>query len=509
MKFFNISWLKFVILSAIYISSINFKLFDYIYTNLSANDNSLMIILYVIIYFCLLVGIFSLLFLPYLSKFFAILFVSVSSFSGYFMLNYGVIIDHDMIRNAVQTDKKEVLDLLNVNMFLYIFATCVLPIFFIIKFKINYGTFKKHLIIKFSTLFISLVIAFGLFAIFSKTIMPFLRTYNQARVYNTPFYQIYSALKYAKLEILPKKEFKKISLDANLSTKEKKLMILVVGETARTANFSLAGYKNNDTNFYTKNKNVTFFNNISSCGTATAVSLPCMFSISKKDEFSNSEFQENILDVLQRVGVSVSWFDNNSGGCKGVCDRLNNVKLFSNKYDGFLIDEVKNQLKNLKDQNVIVLHLQGSHGPTYYKRYPDEFKKFNPTCDTNELQKCTQEELYNTYDNTILYTDFIISKLIDLLKNEKNYQSLLLYISDHGENLGENGVYLHGMPYFIAPKEQTNIPMMIWSNDKQINQIALEKKEKNLSHDNLFSTLLGFFNVSTKDYEKNYDILKK
>lgn len=508
MKLFNISWLKFVIINAIYISTINFKLFDYIHTNLHHKNNDILIIAFIIIYFCLLLSIFALLFIPYLSKILSIIFISVSSISGYFMLNYGVIIDHDMIRNALQTDKKEVFDLLNFNMFLYIFFTAILPIFFILKFNINYCNFKKHLIIKFSTIFISLIIAFGLFFILSKTLIPFFRTYKEVRVYNTPFYQIYSAIKYAKLELLPKEEFKQISLDANLSKHDKKIMILVVGETARAANFSLGSYKKNDTNFYTKNENIIFFNNVSSCGTATAISLPCMFSISKRANFSNSQYQENVLDVLQRVGVNISWFDNNSGGCKGVCDRLKNKKLFLNDFDGFLIEEAKEQLKNLKDENLIVLHLQGSHGPTYYKRYPKEFKKFTPSCDTNELQKCTQEELFNTYDNTLLYTDYILSQLINLLKEQKDYKSMLLYVSDHGENLGENGIYLHGMPYFIAPKEQTNIPLMMWSNDKNLNKILLTKKSNDLSHDNLFSTLIGFFDVNTKDYEKNMDITK-
>ncbi|WP_308400789.1 phosphoethanolamine transferase [Campylobacter insulaenigrae] len=509
MKIFNISWLKFVLLSAIYISAINFKLFSYIHDNLHPNNGDSSIILYIIIYFGLLVGIFALLFLPYLSKALMLFFTAVSSISGYFMLNYSVVIDHDMIRNAIQTDTKEVFDLLNAKMFLYIFFTFVIPAFFIIKIKIHYCNFKKHLLVKFGTTLMAFIVAFGLLGIFSKNIIPFLRTYNEVRVYNTPFYQIYSGFKYIKSKFASQKHLQTIAPDAKWDKDPNKIMILVVGETARAANYSLGGYTNNDTNFYTKNEeNLIYFNEVSSCGTATARSLPCMFSRHKRETFNDSLYEENVLDILQKVGVQSIWIDNNSGGCKGNCNRIKN-KIISQDYDESLLELVKKELEDTTSSKIIVVHLQGSHGPSYFKRYPDKFKKFTPTCDTNELQKCTQEELSNTYDNTLLYTDFIIKNLIDMLKQNPNQESSLLYMSDHGESLGENGIYLHGMPYFIAPKEQTHIPMIFWSNDADFAKELKAKKDYKLSHDNLFSTLLGYFNISTNEYEKSYDLFSK
>lgn len=509
MKIFNISWLKFIILGAFYITSINLKLFSYIHENLHPYNNDISIILYIFIYFTLLVGIFALLFLPYLSKILMIFLIGVSSISSYFMINYGVIIDHDMIRNAIQTDQKEVSDLLHFNIFVYVFFTFMIPTFLIIKAKIEYHNIKKHLIIKFSTFIVAFIVAFGLLGIFSKSIVPFLRTYNKVRVYNTPFYQIYSAIKYIKLEVIPKKELQNIALDAKMEKDLNKTMILVIGETARANNYSLGGYTKNDTNFYTKNEpNLVYFNNVSSCGTATARSLPCMFSRHKRTTFDNSLYEENALDVLQRVGVQSVWLGNNSGGCKGNCDRIKH-KLISKDYDENLLELVKEQLQSPYSSKIIVVHLQGSHGPAYFKRYPNEFKKFTPTCDTNELQQCSQEELTNTYDNTLLYTDFIIKNLIDLLKQSPIQNASLLYISDHGESLGENGIYLHGMPYFIAPKEQTHIPMILWSKDSKLSQDLQSKKDYRLSQDNLFSSLLGYFGVNSKEYEANYDIFSK
>lgn len=172
-----------------------------------------------------------------------------------------------------------------------------------------------------------------------------------------------------------------------------------------------------------------------------------------------------------------------------------------------LLAPFKEKLNHLSDQNILVLHLQGSHGPTYYKRYPSEFKKFTPTCDTNELSKCDNEALINTYDNTLLYTDYLLSEIIKLLKEQKSYESSLFYLSDHGESLGENDIYLHGMPYAIAPSYQTRIPAIFWSNDEKLMNLAKEHKGLKLSQDNLFSTLLGYFDVKTSVYEPEYDLL--
>ncbi len=342
----------------------------------------------------------------------------------------------------------------------------------------------------------------------SKTFLPFFRNYNEIRMYNTPFYQIYAVYRYYVRFVKAKPEFKTIANDAYRENNHtKKLLVLVVGETARAANYSLGGYAKNDTNFYTKKDNVVFFDNFSSCGTATAVSLPCMFSISKRENYSSSEFQENAMDVLYKTGVDTAWFDNNSGGCKGVCDRLAYKQKLSSDLDENLLAPFKEKLNHLSDQNIIVLHLQGSHGPTYYKRYPSEFKKFTPTCDTNELSKCDNEALINTYDNTLLYTDYLLSEIIKLLKEQKSYESSLFYLSDHGESLGENDIYLHGMPYAIAPSYQTRIPAIFWSNDEKLMNLAKEHKGLKLSQDNLFSTLLGYFDVKTSVYEPEYDLL--
>lgn len=507
---FKLSWFQFVLFNSILITLLNFNLHSFVYEKLS--QNLLLTLVFIVAYFGLVHMIFSLIFVKYLTKILSIFFILSSCISLYFITFYGILIDSDMIQNVVQTDVKEVKDLLSWRLVLSVIIVLLFCIF-ILKIRIENNVeqdFFKRIRVRILSAFLGCFIFLIFFMPLSKTFIPFFRTYNEIRMYNVPFYPIYAVYRYYVRFLKPKPEFKTIGDDAfKEDNTTKKLLVLVVGETARAANYSLGEYAKNDTNFYTNKNNVVFFDNFSSCGTATAVSLPCMFSLSKRQNYSSSEYQENVMDILQKTGVKASWIDNNSGKCKGVCDRLSDKQQLSSDWDENLLPFLKERLDSLDTQNIIVLHLQGSHGPAYYKRYPSEFKKFTPTCDTNELSKCASEALINTYDNTLLYTDYLLSEIIELLKEKKDYESSLLYLSDHGESLGENGIYLHGMPYAIAPRHQTHIPVIFWSSDENLMTTAQNHKSLNLSQDNLFSTLLGYFNIQTAVYEPSYDILNQ
>jgi len=171
-------------------------------------------------------------------------------------------------------------------------------------------------------------------------------------------------------------------------------------------------------------------------------------------------------------------------------------------------DKFKLVAQNLAQNEIIVLHLQGSHGPAYYARYPSEFRKFTPTCDTSELSSCDSDSIVNTYDNTLLFTDFFVGEVIKAVKDVGGDKSAVWYFSDHGESLGENGIYLHGMPYAIAPETQKHIPMMAYASDEATLARLRAQKDEAVSHDNVFSSLLGFFGVETKEYDKKLDIFK-
>jgi lipid A ethanolaminephosphotransferase len=296
-------------------------------------------------------------------------------------------------------------------------------------------------------------------------------------------------------------------------------LVYVIGETARANNFSLYGY-NKTTNPLLQKENVVVFKDVNSCGTSTAISLPCMFSSQTQQDFkqNQADYTQNLVDIIQSAGYDIFWKDNDDG-CKNVCKRIpteDTIKtnkqpycLGSYCYDEVLLDGLEQEISAIKKDTVIVLHTMGSHGPSYHKRYPASFEKFVPVCHTADLSQCSREEIVNAYDNTILYTDYILSEIIRILKQYSQLSSSMLYVSDHGESLGENNIYLHGFPYVLAPDEQKKVPMILWLSEQikkdldiDIRKLNKKAEDEKFSHDNLFHSILYFLSTNTTAAEK-------
>lgn len=301
------------------------------------------------------------------------------------------------------------------------------------------------------------------------------------------------------------------------------LFVLVVGETARAQNFALNGY-GRPTNPDLARRPVINFPQVTACGTSTEVSLPCMFSPWGRGRYDEGRIlgHESLLHVLARAGFQVQWRDNQSG-CKGVCSGLaqqqfNGAAAAASCAGGQCPDEVLLQglegaARDERGNLFVVLHQLGSHGPAYYKRYPAAFRRFAPACESEDLRRCTREEIVNAYDNSLLYTDYVLGALVDLLERaQATHDTAMLYVSDHGESLGEGGLYLHGVPYPIAPDVQTRVPMVMWLSpafrrSHDIDEACLRRRAAQpASHDNLFHSLLGVLDVQTAAYERDLDL---
>lgn len=459
----------------------------------------------------------------YTTKFIIILVVIISAFTSYFMNSYNIVIDDNMIRNALQTDFKESNDLLSLKMLLYFLFLGLIPSLLIYKSKIEYRGFWSELKSKLVSIVSSLILIAIIIFSFSKFYTSFFREHKPLRYYTNPTYWIYSVGNYAyKQANSGPIVVKKVGLDAKVLKEpgqKHKLVILVVGEAARADHFSLNGYKKQTNPLLGKRDDIINFSNFYSCGTSTAVSVPCMFSPLKRSEYSHKKFirLENAMDVVAHTkDIAILWIDNNSDP-KGVMKRLKYIDYKNSKCNGEcrdigMLKLLPKFIQAHKNQDIlIVLHQMGNHGPEYYKRYPKDFEKFKPVCKTNQLEKCTKEQINNAYDNAIRYTDYFLNSTIELLKNNSNFQTAMLYLSDHGESLGENGIYLHGMPYFIAPKGQKHIGALIWfSQDFKGANIEKLKanSSKKYSQDNLFSTILGLLDIKTKVYNKGMDLTK-
>ena len=448
----------------------------------------------------------------------------VCSLSNYFMETYGIVMNTEMLENIIQTSPSESLDLASPMLFFNLMLFGIIPSYWLLRVRIDYGGWRKALLGRVSLFAVAVLVIIASLFSSAPTFASFFREHKSVRYHANPIAFIYSVTKLAGSNpVQLNQALIPIANDARVNSdpRGRKLVVLVVGETARADRFSLNGYER-ETNPLLSQQNIINLTNVMAAGTSTAISVPSMFSHMGRETFSSSEARrtENLLDVLDGVGVSVLWRDNNSDS-KGVALRveyqdfkdpsINPVNDGEPRDEGMLYG-LQDYIDQKDGDILIVLHQMGSHGPAYYKRYPKEFEVFTPVCKSNQLEKCSQEEIDNAYDNTILYTDFFLSKVIDFLKgNDENFQTAMLYFSDHGESLGEGNMYLHGYPYRLAPIEQRHVPAILWFGSRfPVYKEAIAKgANESLSHDNLFHTMLGLFNIDTDIKEADLDIIAK
>ena len=475
--------------------------------------------------------LFSLFTIKYLSKPIFIALVLTSSLVAYAGLTYGTVFDYGMIKNSAQTNMSEASSYLNPSLIICFLLTGIIPAFLIARTKIIYRPLLKEVLTKFAVISLSLlgllIIAFFYYQDYASVG----RNNKFLQKYIVPTQYTWSGYKYVKETYFTTPlVYQQLGLDAKKNVPptvtKPQMTVMVLGETARAMNYQYNGYSR-DTNRFTTPEGLISFRHVSSCGTATAVSVPCMFSFMGRKNYdeSRAETQDNVLDVIHRAGLNVQWIDNDSG-CKGVCARvptLNiDIKTKSPLCDGtycfdeIMLPELKRLLAEAKGKDTLIaLHLIGSHGPTYYRRYPASHRIFTPDCERSDIQNCSHDELVNTYDNTIAYTDYMLSQVIALLKaNSSEYNTSMLYMSDHGESLGEKGLYLHGTPYALAPEEQTHVPGLLWLSDnyakeKQIDTDCLRKEaqSKQVSQDYLSHSLLSLTGVATSTYKPELDLI--
>ena len=484
------------------------------------------IILYSISY-ALLISAFSILIFKKSYKFILSFIILANSVVFHFMITYGIAFDANMLINTTETNYNEAIEFINLKFILFVIFLGILPAIFVYK-KINIEFphyWKNKIILSITPLL--LIFLMTLPCHLSERTLNFVRDNQRITSYIIPINYIEASIEFCFLKIksyINSLNLISISDDATIEEKnynkndKKNLIVFVMGESARAKNFSLNGYKRNTNEFLNNYKDdIISFKNFESCGTFTALSLTCTFSHLPRKEFdyAKSFKYESLIDIFDKVGFDVSWRSNN-GKCKGICDRVKNslVKSFGdNIYDDLLLKAFDMDLNRLTEKNnLIVLHGRGSHGPLYYKRYPKEFEVYKPACN-DELDKCSVEEIVNAYDNSIYYTSYILKEIIDrLIALNNEYNTMLIFMSDHGQSLGENGIFMHSAPFNTAPIDQKNPAFFIWLNDDFANTFNIDKQcliskiNSNLSQDNIFHSMLGIFKINSKYYDKNLDI---
>lgn len=438
----------------------------------------------------------------FLGKTLLVITFIINAIAVYFINTYSVIIDESMMGNVFNTNYEESSSYFSLKMILYVLFLGIIPSIYIIKSQLKYPTIKRF----FSTMGIALV--FLLIMAFanatnwlwidknSKTLgglaMPWAYSVNTALLFK------HRSEQNEKEILLP---------NATISNQEKTVVVLVIGESARSQNFSLYGYEKNTNPLLSKTANITVFP-AKSCATYTTAGVKCIL-----EHENTGSLYEILPNYLNRNHVDVIWRTTNWGEPPlHIKNYFKGEELAKNcqgddcNYDGVLLTGLKEQIAASKNNKIlVVLHTSTSHGPTYNKKYPSKFEHFKPVCNSVDLAKCTKDELMNAYDNTIVYTDYILHNTIEQLKTLPEYKSTMLYVSDHGESLGEKNLYMHGLPMSIAPKEQYEIPFIVWMSDNANRQL---KPNQQLTQNHVFHSVLNFLGVKSPIYKEEMNIYK-
>jgi len=466
---------------------------------------------------------------PWLHKAAIALLLVVSAIVGHFTSAYGALIDSTMIQNTFETDAGEAGELIDGTLIARVLLLGVAPALLVLFVRVRRRPFLRELRTGLVGLVVGAVALLAPVGALYPEYASFFPSNHQLGHMVTPINVLAGTGQYIRhARSASDGPVKPLGLDARVVRpsgpgRRPRVLVVVVGETARASEFSLNGYERS-TNPVLETLPVISFSDVSACGTSTAVSIPCMFSVLGHRDYDDgvARGQEGLLDVLRHAGLSVLWRENNTG-CKGACDRVEvqGPDAFRDGrfcegddcFDEALLTGLDDFVAGLNRDAVIVLHQEGSHGPAYYLRYPESFRRFLPECRESSLLDCTREEVVNAYDNTILYTDWVLGRVIELLRrHEPDVDAAMLYVSDHGESLGGGNVYLHGLPYAIAPEEQRKVPMIFWSSPRfdksaRLDRACLaEQRDRPLSHDAMFHSVLGAMSVETSLYRPELDL---
>jgi lipid A ethanolaminephosphotransferase len=461
----------------------------------------------------------------------------VAALASHYVSQYNVYLDPSMLRNVLRTDVTEARELIGLHLLAPLLLQAALPLAVLWWLPVKPRTWLRAINWRLGSLLLAAGVLLAAVLSAFQPLASLMRNQKELRYLITPANVVWSLASVAGFAARQASGPKKpIGLDAKLSpawaTRDKPtLLVLVVGETARAANWGLSGYRGlpaRQTTPELAKLPVLNFPYADACGTNTEVSLPCMFAPVGRRDYDEATIRgsETLLHVLARAGVGVNWVDNQSG-CKGVCDGLPNTSVQALAPPGLcesgrcldegLLHALPGSLTAATTQKnkpqLLVLHMLGNHGPSYFRRVPPAFKRFVPICESDDLRLCSIEQIVNAYDNALLYTDHVLAQLIKQLQAAAGQvDSAVVYVSDHGESLGENNLFLHGIPYAIAPDVQTKVPLVMWFSagygaSLGIDMACLAQRAKQpASHDHLFHSLLGLLDVQTALLEKRLDL---
>ena len=421
----------------------------------------------------------------------------------HFILTYGVIIDATTIENVFNTRYSEASGFFSWSLWLCILGLGVLPALYCLWQPVVYGKAKKLAVCCGSSLAVVLVIALmhiGQTLWISQhdtelggLLQPWSYLVNTCRVLSSQHDEQVEEIKLA---------------DGQITDHEKAVVVLVIGESARKANFQLYGYQRDTNPLLSKQEGLKVYQ-ANACATYTTAGTKAIL-----EPIDSGDLYELLPNYAFRTGVDVSWRTYNWGEPPIHIDEyLTDVDLgkmypdVNRDYDGILFAGLRERiLSSKKDKVLIILHTSTSHGPKYADKCPKEFHVYQPV-----------DNLVNAYDNTIRYTDFLLDGLINTLRGLTDWHTAMIFISDHGESLGENNMFMHGLPMKLAPKEQYEIPFLVWTSDNfrrykptaQSQEAPAGELPALLEQHYIFHSVLDLLSIQSPAYNEKFDIFLK
>ena len=429
------------------------------------------------------------------------IFSIINATAMYFILTYNVMIDATTIENVFNTRYSEASGFFSWSLWLFILLCGVVPALYCLLQPVVVGKVKKLGICCGCSLAVILVV--GLLNI-SQTLwisqhdtelggllQPWSYVANTCRVIS------FSQDEQAEEIKLP---------DGKITDNEKAVVVLVIGESARKANFQLYGYQRDTNPLLSKQKDLKVYE-ATSCATYTTAGSKAILEPKNTDKL-----YELLPNYAFRMGVDVAWRTSNWGeppihideyvADTDLADQYPDV---DKNYDGILFAGLRERIESSpKSKVLIILHTSTSHGPKYADKYPKEFEVFKPVAKNVEEGEKNIATLVNAYDNTIRYTDYLLDNLINTLRDMTEWKSAMIFISDHGESLGENKIFMHGLPMKLAPKVQYEIPFLIWTS-KDFRDYKSELPEV-LEQHYVFHSVLNLLSIESPAYDKDHDV---
>ena len=426
----------------------------------------------------------------------------INATAVYFVLTYNVIINATTIENVFNTRYSEASGFFSWSLWLFIIVFGVLPALFCLFQPVVIGKAKKLGIWCGSSL--AVIVVIGLLNI------------NQTLFFSEHDTELggllqpwsYIANTYRVISFMQDEQEEEILLpDGQITDNEKAVVVLVIGESARKANFQLYGYKRDTNPLLSKQKDLKVFQ-AHSCATYTTAGTKAI--LEPKD---CGDLYELLPNYAFRTGVDVSWRTSNWGEPPIHIDEyltdpeLGDLYDMSNAYDDILFHGLRERIESSqKDKVLIILHTSTSHGPQYASKYPKEFEVYKPVAKNVEEGEKNVGMLVNAYDNTIRYTDFLLDGLINTLRSMTDRKTAMIFISDHGESLGENKMFMHGLPMKLAPKEQYEIPFLVWTSKGY--RTYKSNLPAVLEQHYIFHSVLNLLSIQSPAYDPDYDIFQ-